>query len=92
MELVEYDGKRMFFLNADFRRDPKTNCFCAVCQKDLKGKFVTAQMDDDGLGQHLVHKDDLDGTEFKVFLGLDCVKKKKNTSRIYILGLSKHQQ
>ena len=28
---------RTVYLDPDFRRDPKTNCFCCVCQKDIKG-------------------------------------------------------
>lgn len=25
-------------LDPDFRRDPKTACYCALCQKDIKGE------------------------------------------------------
>lgn len=31
------DGYRSRQLDPDFRRDPKTDCFCALCQKDIKG-------------------------------------------------------
>ena len=29
---------RTVFLEPDFRREPKTDCFCCVCQKDIKGE------------------------------------------------------
>lgn len=25
-------------INPDYRRDPKTNCYCEVCQKDIKAE------------------------------------------------------
>jgi hypothetical protein len=34
-------------LEPDFRRDPKTACYCALCQKDIKGepKFFAHMID-----------------------------------------------
>jgi hypothetical protein len=34
-------------LDPDFRRDPKTSCYCALCQKDIKGepKFYAHMVD-----------------------------------------------
>lgn len=38
MEDVKFDelGFRYKALDPDFRRDPKTSVFCALCQKDIK--------------------------------------------------------
>ncbi|MCV9965016.1 hypothetical protein OIU34_24270 [Pararhizobium sp. BT-229] len=34
----ESQGFRTKPLDPDFRRDPKTGCYCALCQKDIKGE------------------------------------------------------
>lgn len=78
-------GKRLHFLDADFRKEPKTRWFCAICQRDVKHGYRKAWMEDDGLGQHLVHKDDLDGSEFQVLIGSACAKKVPEVFLIYQL-------
>jgi hypothetical protein len=36
--MAETQNFRTKPLDPDFRRDPKTDCFCALCQKDIKGE------------------------------------------------------
>ena len=73
---------RMKFTDPDFRRDPKTDQWCAICQKDIKGdpKFYIHLID----GCMALHPDDedkwnddgSDGEDYGIKpIGPDCAKR-----------------
>ena len=73
---------RMKFMDPDFRRDPKTDQWCAICQKDIKGdpKFYIHLID----GCMALHPDDEDkwkdegsvGEDYGIQpIGSDCAKR-----------------
>lgn len=65
-------AKRTSFFDGDFRRQPKTPCFCCVCQRDLDPESVDAWL---YLGEdpcQIVHPEDLDGSEIRAPIGKEC--------------------
>ena len=67
---------RTHYTNPDFRRDPKTNRFCCVCQRDIKGKpagFVYLA----GGGMDVYHLEDAPHQEdaLRWEVGSECLKK-----------------
>ena len=69
--------KRTFEFDGDFRRNPKTNLFCVVCQKDLKpgSKYSYFYWSDCCTA---VHPDAIDGTELLSPVGPECAKQFPN--------------
>lgn len=52
---------RTKMMDPDYRREPKTNCFCEVCQKDIKATspklWIAYELDKLPL---IIHPEDLD--------------------------------
>lgn len=61
---------RTHYLDPDLRRQPKTNRFCAVCQRDLKGEGSVIWLAEGC--HHAVHPLDIDGTEVAALIGPEC--------------------
>lgn len=72
------NSPRTIWFDGDFRKDPKTEIYCCICQKDLKGKFHKALLswEEDS---SLLHPEDADPTTgyTDVYVGLTCAKKNK---------------
>lgn len=66
------------FIDCDFRKDPKTNHFCAVCQLDLDPnkpcEYVFVDAIQSCIFVHPNHVDDYEYVE-KVAIGPECSKK-----------------
>ncbi len=70
--------RRTKYTDPDFRREPKTNLYCARCQKDIKGTyrwafFVNGEMlvvHPEDVSRGLVAVDDTGWLR----LGLDCAR------------------
>lgn len=73
---------RFFPLNGDFRKNPKTNFFCAICQKDLDPKKKNYYVFLGDPCDHVVHPDYLEGNEIKAPIGSECIKKIPNIYRV----------
>lgn len=68
------DTQRTTTFDGDFRRNPKTGTFCAVCQKDIKPDAVKHWVN---LGEEscvVIHPEDCNGAELKVPVGNECIK------------------
>ncbi|MBY3433480.1 hypothetical protein HFN89_04900 [Rhizobium laguerreae] len=69
-------------LSPDFRRDPKTACYCALCQKDIKGepKFYAHMIDGCAAAVHpqdreIANREVPDHDNFGLLpVGPDCAK------------------
>lgn len=57
-----------FYIDPDFRRNPKTSRYCCCCQKDIKGSALSVQTDSDGF--NLVEHGGR-----PALLGKDCARK-----------------
>jgi hypothetical protein len=88
-EIIEALGRedaRTKFIDFDARREPKTNSWCVMCQKDLQDGYETVHVYLDEAAPYAVHPEDLDyvksgiltinGEELGVQkIGKDCAKK-----------------
>lgn len=63
-----------FYFDGDFRKRPKTDFFCVVCQKDLK-KAAGYVLLGSGDVCELVHPAHLRGDEVHCPVGSECIKK-----------------
>lgn len=66
--------ERTVWIDMDFRRTAKTSTFCAICQRDIRGTpaaFVYLNEEP----CIIVAPARLDGTEIKVPVGSECIKK-----------------
>lgn len=68
--------QRLHFTDPDYRRDPKTDRFCALCQRDLKeGASVVRALQSGQEACCIVHPDDAIEGDFEVLVGPECAKK-----------------
>jgi hypothetical protein len=78
---------RTHYLDPDFRRTPKTNQFCAICQKDIKEaglkKAVKIYLNDGCFSA--VHPDDIGELKVKVITGIVGAECKKNIPAEFII-------
>ena len=61
----------IIFVDCDYRKQPKTSCFCAVCQRDIKNPKYYAYYSDPC---EFAHPDNLQGNEIKVIIGNECAR------------------
>lgn len=50
-------GARSIYLDPDFRPRPKTDCYCCICQRDIRGSYRKAYVVASGFAA--IHPDDL---------------------------------
>ena len=66
---------RTLFLDYDARRSPKTDRYCALCQRDIKvaqaARVVLLRVDD----MHVLHPEDTTGEGTVALLGMDCAQR-----------------
>lgn len=71
--------RRTHFTDPDYRKDPKTDRFCGLCQRDLKpGARVVQAIEADGEHGCIVHPEDASAEElehYKMLVGPECAKK-----------------
>lgn len=64
---------RSHFIDPDFRTQPKTDRFCCVCYRDLRGACIVVRISLDGMW--VIHPDDAtDENSELAFVGLGCCK------------------
>lgn len=66
---------RFYAFDGDFRRQPKTNYFCAFCQKDLNPCATAGYVFLGDPADHIVDPNHLEGGELKAPIGPECQKK-----------------
>jgi hypothetical protein len=68
--------KQHYPFSGDFRKSPKTNFFCAICQKDLNknAKHIEYVFLGDP-AEFVTDPKRLEGNEIKVPIGPECAKK-----------------
>ena len=59
-----------FFIDPDCRHNPKTDRFCAVCQRYIKSEALVAWLADGC--HHVVHPMDIHGNEIVGLIGPEC--------------------
>jgi hypothetical protein len=64
---------RTIYIDPDCRRSPKTDRFCAVCQRDLKAEGMVAWLNE--CCHHVVHPMDVQGHEVVGLIGPECAAK-----------------
>lgn len=90
--MVRMETKQTFrskWMDPDFRRDPKTNCYCEMCQRDLKEgqphRHIMFELD----RYEAIHSEDWEAAEayilatrktvqpavIKGLIGMDCAKR-----------------
>lgn len=75
--------EKNFYFDGDFRRNPKTDFFCALCQKDLNPNSKNIQyvyVGDPAL--FVTDPERLEGNELKVPVGPECINKIPSFYRI----------
>ena len=80
--------EKSYYFDGDFRREPKTDFFCVVCQKDLKSAKGYIMLGTADICESR-HPDALRGDELKVPVGSECIKK---IPKEYIVEDSEEQQ
>ena len=63
---------RSFFFDGDFRRNPKTKLFCAICQRDIETPAGMVLLGDDVC--EIINPSQALGNEYKVAVGPECLK------------------
>lgn len=71
-------SEQFFFFDGDFRKQPKTNFFCAVCQRDLNPKKSVSYVYLGDPCNHVVDPQQLEGNEIKAPVGPECRNKIPN--------------
>lgn len=65
---------RTLFLDYDARPEPKTNRWCAKCQRDIKpgspARVIRLRVED----MHVLHPDDAGDLGEHALLGMDCAR------------------
>jgi hypothetical protein len=76
---VERRVRRQCCFDGDFRREPKTDIFCAVCQRDIKftARRYFVWLDEPFCDGLIIHPEDIIGTEIIGLVGPECRKKIK---------------
>lgn len=73
-----------FPLDPNFRRRPKTDRFCCVCYKDLKGKSKNVRLGLDGFCYLVLPTEANDSNSKLAEVGNDCAKKEKIPKQYFI--------
>lgn len=71
----ECEMVRIHYTDPDYRRSPKTACYCAVCQRDIRdvAKATRVILWGDELS-HIVHPADATSNDMPALIGPECAK------------------
>jgi len=75
LELNLTEKNKNFPFDGDYRRNPKTDFFCAMCQKDIVPNSEVYHVYLGDPAEFIVDPKRLDGSELKVPIGPECAKK-----------------